>query len=196
MIQKRENDLVGATFGRGFYILDDYAPLREISEQVLEQEAELFPVRDAWWYVPRATLGNGRKASQGGAFFVAPNPPFGAVFTYYLKESIETRKEKRNKEEKKLAKEGGDTPTPGWDALREEELEEKPAIMLTVRDSANIVVRHLAAPVKKGINRVAWSLTYPATRPWSPPPKVDPERDRQRRTPTPAPRRRRRTGAS
>ena len=179
-IQKRENDLVCATFGRGFYILDDYTPLRGISEQVLEQEAELFPVRDAWWYVPRATLGFSQKASQGGAFFVAPNPPFGAVFTYYLKESIETRKEKRNKEEKKLAKEGGDTPTPGWDALREEGLEEKPAIILTVRDSANNVVRHLTAPAKKGINRVAWSLTYPATRPWSPPPKADPERESTR----------------
>ena len=67
VIQKRENDLVSATFGRGFYILDDYAPLREITEQVLEQEAELFPVRDAWWYRPRATLGFGQKAAQGGA---------------------------------------------------------------------------------------------------------------------------------
>ncbi len=176
VIQKRENDLVGATFGRGFYILDDYAPLREISEQALEQEAELFPVRDAWWYIPRATLGYGQKASQGGGFFVAPNPPFGAVFTYYLKESIQTRKEKRKKEEKKLAKEGADTPTPGWDALREEELEEKPTIMLTVRDASNKVVRHLTAPAKKGIHRVAWSLTYPATRPWSPPKKPDPQR--------------------
>jgi hypothetical protein len=30
-IQKRENDLVAATFGRSFYILDDYSPLRTIS---------------------------------------------------------------------------------------------------------------------------------------------------------------------
>ena len=177
VIQKRENDLVGATFGRGFYILDDYSPLREVSEQMLEQEAELFPVRKAWWYLQRRTLGFGEKASQGSAFFTAPNPPFGAVFTYYLKDSIETRKETRKKAEKKIAKEGGDTPTPGWDALRAEELEEKPAIVLTVRDSAGKVVRHLTGPVKKGIHRVSWSLTYPSTRPWSPPRKKEERRD-------------------
>ncbi|MHC5108381.1 MAG: WD40/YVTN/BNR-like repeat-containing protein [Planctomycetota bacterium] len=180
VIQTRENDLVGATFGRGFYILDDYTPLRDISEEVLDQEAELFSVRDAWWYVQRATLGFGTKASQGGAFYAAPNPPFGAVFTYYLKDSIQTRKEKRKKEEKKLAKEDGDAPFPGWEALREEELEEKPTLVLTRRDASNNVVRHLAAPAKKGIHRVSWSLTYPAVRPWAPAPKPDPERDTSR----------------
>lgn len=171
VIQKRENDLVGATFGRGFYILDDYTPLRDISSEMLEQEAELFPVRKAWLYKQRATLGFGQKASQGAGFFVAPNPPFGAVFTYYLKDSIETLKQKRKKKEKGVAKKGGDTPTPGWDALRTEELEEKPTLLLTVRDSSGAVVRHLKAPAKKGIHRVTWSLTHPSVAPWSPPRK-------------------------
>ncbi|UCC31983.1 MAG: hypothetical protein JSU86_06825, partial [Phycisphaerales bacterium] len=121
------------------------------------------------WYVPRRTLGFGQRASQGSGFFVAPNPPFGAVFTYYLKDSIQTRKEKRQEKEKRIAKKGGDTPTPGWDALRAEQLEEKPAIMLTVRNSAGNAVRHLVGPPKKGIHRVSWSLTYPRTDPWSPP---------------------------
>jgi hypothetical protein len=84
----------------------------------LEQDAELFPVRDAWWYIPRRTLGYGAKASQGDAFFVAPNPPFGAAFTYYLKDPLQTRKEARTEREAEIAEEGGDTPTPGWDALR------------------------------------------------------------------------------
>ena len=86
VIQKRENDLVGASFGRSFWILDDYSPLRLVSEQSLEQPATLFPVRDAWWYIPRRPLGGGEKANQGTDFFMAPNPPFGAVFTYYLKD--------------------------------------------------------------------------------------------------------------
>ena len=170
-IQKRENDLVCATFGRGFYILDDYSPLRTVSKDTLDKEAELFPVRKAWWYRPRGVLGFSPKASQGAGFFVAPNPPFGAVFTYYLKNSIETRREVRRKNEKKIAKNGGDTPTPGWDALRDEDREEKPAIMLTVRDAAGDVVRYLKGPAKKGIHRVSWSLTRPSTRPWSPPGK-------------------------
>jgi len=166
-IQKRENDLVGATFGRGFFVLDDYAPLRHVSEATLEQDAELFPVRNAWWYVPRRTLGGSPKAYQGHAFFVAPNPPFGSTFTYYLKEPLQTRKDIRTKSEKEIAKDGGDTPTPGWTALRKEELEEKPAVVLTVRDADGNVVRHLTGPTGKGIHRVSWSLTYPSTRPWS-----------------------------
>ncbi|MEO1009286.1 MAG: glycosyl hydrolase [Planctomycetota bacterium] len=165
-IQTREDDLVGATFGRGFYILDDYSPLRSVSEDTLEQDVDLFPVRDAWWYVPRRTLGYGQKASQGDAFFVAPNPPFGATFTYYLREPLETRKEIRTKRETKIAETGGDTPTPGWDALREEEQEEPPAVVLTVRDANGDVVRHITGPTQRGIHRVQWSLTYPSTDPW------------------------------
>ncbi len=167
-IQTRENDLVGATFGRGFYILDDYSPLRDVSEEALEEEMQLFPVRDAWWYIPRRTLGYGQKASQGEAFFVAPNPPFGATFTYYIKESLQTRKDARTKREAEIAKEGGDTPTPGWDALREEELEQPPAVVLTVRDADGRVVRHITGPATQGIHRVSWSLTSPSTAAWRP----------------------------
>ena len=165
-IQKRENDLVGATFGRGFFIFDDYTPLRQISEEALEQEVQLFPVRKAWWYIQRRTLGRRNKASQGSAFYTAPNPPYGAVFTYYLRDSIETRKQARREQEKEIEKEGGDTPYPGWDELRGERLEEDPAIILTVRDEAGEVVRHLIGPVKSGFHRVAWDLRYPSVAPW------------------------------
>jgi photosystem II stability/assembly factor-like uncharacterized protein len=167
-IQRRENDLVGASFGRSFYILDDYTPLRQVSEEMLEKEAALFPVRKAWWYVEKRPLGGRGKAQQGAAFFTAPNPPFGAVFTYYLKEGLQTRKQERRKEEKKIAKEGGDTPYPGWDALREEELEEDPAIVMTVRDARGEVVRRLTGPAKSGFHRVAWDLRYPSPAAWSP----------------------------
>jgi hypothetical protein len=54
VIQRRENDLVGATFGRGFYVLDDYTVLREVTEERLAEEATLFPIRPAWWYLPAA----------------------------------------------------------------------------------------------------------------------------------------------
>jgi len=165
-IQRRENDLVGATFGRGFYVLDDYTPLRHVTADRLESEALLFPVRKAWWYVQRRPLGGDEKASQGGAFFLAPNPPFGAVFTYFLKEELQTREEARKEREKEIAAEGGDTPYPGWDALLEEEREESPAIVLTVTDSTGAVVRRITGPVTAGFHRVAWDLRTPATNPW------------------------------
>ncbi|MDH3403505.1 MAG: glycosyl hydrolase [Acidobacteriota bacterium] len=164
-IQRRENDLVGATFGRSFFVLDDYTPLRTVSEELLEREAALFPVRTAKWYVPRRPFGRGEKGSQGDAFFNAPNPPFGAVFTYYLRDSAKTEKQQRQEREKEIAAEGGDTPYPGWEALREEELEEEPAVVLTVRDAAGEVVRRVTGPAAAGFHRVAWDLRYPSPAP-------------------------------
>jgi photosystem II stability/assembly factor-like uncharacterized protein len=170
-IQQRENDLVAATFGRGFWILDDYTPLRQITEQELQKEAALFPVRDALWYIPKLPLGdfeeNG-KSSQGDGFFVAPNPPFGAVFTYYLRDGLKTRQELRRESEKKLEESGGDTPYPGWPAIRKEEIEETPAVVLTVTDEAGQVIRHIEGPVEAGFHRLAWDLRYPLSSPWTP----------------------------
>ena len=170
VIQKRENDLVGASFGRSFFVLDDYTPLRSLSAEKLASETMLFPVRDALWYVPRMPLGefrSGSKASQGDAYYVAENPPFGAVITYYLPESILTSKEKRRQSEKKIEKQGGDTPYPGWVALRNEKAEEDPAVVLTVRDSNGAVIRKLEGPAKAGFHRVAWDLRYADSSPWT-----------------------------
>ena len=77
-VQKRENDLVLATFGRGFYILDDYSPLREVSAEALSQEAELFPLRQAYSFNEFGYV----EASWGNQ--TAPNPPVGAVLTYHV----------------------------------------------------------------------------------------------------------------
>jgi photosystem II stability/assembly factor-like uncharacterized protein len=86
-VQRRENDLVIATFGRGFYILDDYSALREMTPQALAEEARLFPLRDSYAFSqtgmnPAGSAGIGALAGN----WIAPNPPFGAVFTYQLKQ--------------------------------------------------------------------------------------------------------------
>ena len=167
-IQRRENDLVGASFGRGFFVFDDYSPLRRVDDALLEEEAALFPVKDAWWYIERRELGDDVKASQGDAFFTAPNPPFGAVFTYYLAEGYTSAKAARQKTEKTLAEEGKDIAFPGWEQLRKEELEDDPTMVLTVRDTDGKVVRRITGPVSKGFHRVAWDLRYPSPAAWSP----------------------------
>ena len=98
---------------------------------------------------------------------MAENPPFGAVFTYYLKEGAQTRQEARREKEKEIEEEGGDTPYPGWEEIRKEELEEKPAMLITVRDTAGNVVRRLAGPIGSGFHRIAWDLRYPSSGPWT-----------------------------
>ncbi|MGD8976641.1 MAG: glycosyl hydrolase [Gammaproteobacteria bacterium] len=177
VIQTRENDLVGATFGRGFYVLDDYTPLRRIDADMLAGETALFPVRDARWYVPRRPLGCSLpdcRSSQGDNFYVAPNPPFGAIFTYYLAEPLMSLKDQRRDREKPMEAEGKDTPFTGWDAMREEAIEEPPMMVLTVRDAAGEIVRHLEGPATAGFHRVSWDLRYPLLDPWAPPSDDEP----------------------
>jgi hypothetical protein len=170
-VQTRESDLVGATFGRGIYILDDYSPLREVTQQMLASESNLFPVRRVRWYVPKRPLAcsePGCVDSQGDAFFVAPNPPFGAVFTYYLNEPLRSAKEQRREQEKELEKNNQDVAFPGWERVLEEELEDKPAIVFAVTDQDGMTVRYVPGPTEAGFHRVAWDLRYPALDPWLP----------------------------
>ncbi len=162
-IQRRGNDLVGASFGRGIFILDDYTPLRGIGEQALAAEALLFPVRRTPWYVQRRTLGESKQASQGAAYFLADNPPFGAVFTYNLADGLKSLEEQRRDREKKLEKEWKNTPSVDFDEIERERRQAEAAILLTVRNAAGEVVRIITGPATAGFHRVAWDLTYPAT---------------------------------
>jgi len=165
-IQRRENDLVLGTFGRGFYVLDDYSPLRLPTAQWHTNEAFLFPVKPALRYIPSNRLGDrSGRGSQGATLFTAPNPPFGAVFTYYLKEKIQSRRETRKEEEKDAFRTRKDSALPTIDQLRAEDRETEPELWLTVRDAAGNVVRRVEGPRDRGIHRLAWDLRYPPANP-------------------------------
>ena len=160
-IQRRENDLVVATFGRGFYILDDYTPLRNLTPEILEQDAALFPVREALLYNPSTPIGSSGKGHQGDSFYLADNPPFGAVVTYHLHEGLQSLQDIRRKTEKEKFKEDEPVYYPSWDDLRAEDREKDPAIILTIRDESGDIVRRFNGPSGKGFHRVAWDLRYP-----------------------------------
>ena len=173
-IQKRENDLVLGTFGRGIYILDDYTPLRAITQETLSQDCRLFPVRDALMYIESRPYGIVGKGFQGESFYAAPNPPFGATFTYYLKDALETRAKIRKEKEKEALKKGEALPYPSYEELRREDEEEAPSLALTVTDQSGNVVRRINGPLAKGFNRIAWDLRYS---PLTPARLKDPEPD-------------------
>ncbi len=180
VIQTRENDLVGATFGRSFYILDDYTPLRDVNNGMLENEAVLFPVREAHWYVPRRPLGcnePGCAGSQGDGYYVAPNPDFGATFTYYLPETIQTGKQARRETEKEREEQNENVAFASWDTLLKEQREDDPAIVFTVKNRNGSVVRQIEGPVEAGFHRTAWNLRYPALNAWVPEAERDEDDD-------------------
>lgn len=156
-IQRRENDLVAASFGRGFYILDDYSALRNVSQSQMNESASLFEPRKAWWYIERSVLDfDDKRGSQGSQLYVAPNPDFGAVFTYYLKEDLKSLEEKRQAQEKGNS---GNIPFPGWDALADETREMEPFVYVEIKDqSGNVINREKAEGKTKGFHRVTWNL--------------------------------------
>ncbi|MGA7837286.1 MAG: glycosyl hydrolase [Ignavibacteriaceae bacterium] len=159
-IQKRESDLVLATFGRGFYILDNYEPLREINKELLNKDSYLFPVKDALLYVQKSG-----KYGQGSTYFKAPNPDYGAEFTYYIKEVPKTLKQIRHEKEKELFKEGERIPQPDEKQMRAEKEEITPYLVFTITDAAGNVVRKITKKAGKGVQRENWDLRFESTSP-------------------------------
>ena len=152
-IQKRENDLVLATFGRGFYVLDDYSPLRDMTEENLNKEAFLFSTRKALQY--NQIMGG--SGSSGGSTYVAENPKYGATITYHLSESAHVSlKQKRQNNERKLKT--NNITFPGWDALDKEIDEPKAEAIIIITDNDGNVIDEISGPLRKGIHRVNWSL--------------------------------------
>jgi photosystem II stability/assembly factor-like uncharacterized protein len=85
VVHPRDNDLVLATHGRSFLVLDDISPLQQATAQVLASTSHLFRTRPATQFIP-----NENGWFVGGRDFVGPNPEFGAYINYYLKSNVPT----------------------------------------------------------------------------------------------------------
>jgi hypothetical protein len=155
-IQRYMSDLVVGTFGRGFYVLDDYSPLRPAGPDHFAKPATIFPIRDGFLYMPRDQYGGRGKASLGEAFYTADNPPFGATITYFLKDALPTKKQKR-----KEAAKGPNPPYPSLDEQRAEAEEEEPAVILTIADADGTPIQVVNGPTAPGLHRVTWDLRLP-----------------------------------
>lgn len=158
-IQKRENDLVVATFGRGFYVLDNYSALRDLNDEIARKEAHIFEINDALLYFPASNLNY-----QGDVHFSTPNPDPSVLFEYYIKNEYKTLKQKRIEKQEASVKSGSKYPYPTEDELRAEEAEAKPMLVFTVYDSDGNIVRKLTTLHKKGYNSLSWNLAYLSNR--------------------------------
>lgn len=156
-IQRRENDLVAGTFGRGIYILDDYAPLRELTKKSMEKDALLIaPSRPAKWF----RLDSNHTDSDGNDRYSAKNPAHGATLTYFLKDSLLTAKEKRQAAEKKMVKDKEYPKYPAWEDIEAENQEAKPAVYIEINDASGQFINRVAGKTNKGIHRVTWDMTF------------------------------------
>ena len=79
LVHPRDNDLILGTHGRGIWIFDNISALQELSEENLADSAYLFTFRPAFRHSMLAT-----RYGIGNKLFQAPNPPYGALITYYL----------------------------------------------------------------------------------------------------------------
>jgi photosystem II stability/assembly factor-like uncharacterized protein len=160
-IQRRENDLVAASFGRGFFILDDYSPLRSLPDDDVAPEATLITPRPALWYFERPVLGATRKGSQGDQLYVADNPPFGAVITYHLRDGFQTLTDQRKASEAEALEQDKDVSFAGWEAAEAERRANDPAVKLVIRNEQGAVIRRLDASAEAGTHRISWDLRHP-----------------------------------
>ena len=151
-IQQREDDLVLATFGRGFYVLDDYSPLREIKNDIKKNEAIVLPIKPVVLYHEASPLGYGGAGFLGAGYYMADNPKVGATFTYWVKNAPKTLKEQREELEKKNSA----SVYPSKEAIRAEAEEAKPHLSLVIRSSEGTVVRILQAKYVNGLKRSSW----------------------------------------
>jgi hypothetical protein len=161
-IHKGEEDLVMATFGRGFYILDDFSSLRELNK-TKDKDFELFDIKDSKLYIERDRGGYGF----GSVIHFDANEPFGTNFTYYVKNDEKTLKQERREKEKDLIKNKAKIPIPSLDDQRKEAAEIAPHFIFVIKDEFGNEVRKLNKSISKGINRLNWDLRYSSPDPVS-----------------------------
>lgn len=163
-VQERENDLVLATFGRGFYVMDDYSALQNYDKMKADMEtkpAAIFPVEDAVVFVPSTPLGHKGKSFQGASFYTADNPAIGALIQYYIKDDYKTLKALRKDREDKQVNDY----YPPMDSLRLEDREPETYIVINIKDASGNVIRQFKQAAVKGMNRLVWNGRMEKTSP-------------------------------
>jgi len=141
--------------------------LREVSKAIEEDKNYIFPLQPSLMYVPSHPIGWEKKGHFGDNFYVADNPEYGAVFTYYLDESFESLKDKRIKEEAEKMKANEDITYPSNDEFKKEDTQLEAYLLFTIKDKNGDVVKKLKSPISKGLQRIAWDFKYEGINPTS-----------------------------
>jgi photosystem II stability/assembly factor-like uncharacterized protein len=179
-LHPRENDLVIATHGRALYVLDDVAPLRELSAETMREPLHLYPASVGQIHGEGGGSGNLRG---GAGEFAGASRPQGVLLTYSLNapglplpddEKERERKEKERAEARKAAPaETAPEKKPGailkedpprTDEGKDDKPQEPTKVKIEIADASGKVVRTMEGPAKLGLNRAAWDLGRDAFR--------------------------------
>jgi photosystem II stability/assembly factor-like uncharacterized protein len=147
---KRENDLVIATQGRAFWVLDDLPILQQITDQIRTSSIHLFKPKDTYRYAGGGFFGGGFGGGNEGQ-----NPPNGVVVYYMLKDKAKGDVTLEFLDSTgKLVKKFSSKPDPKEAALARARAEEDEG------DGR----RRGGAPrpsTEAGVNRFVWDMRYP-----------------------------------
>lgn len=180
VVQPRFSDLVIATYGRGFWILDDITPLRELAGGVTASQTHLFAPRDAWRFRDaEAPFANPDDPANGQI------PPYGASITYWIRSApndsggrtVATRR--GIGKDTVIAQPAPRAPSDTTTGAGAKKPAPSDSVTLTFTDASGAVVRTMKGPVEAGLNRVWWDLrrdrskeaklrTSPEYSPWFP----------------------------
>src|SRR6266849_1999196 len=180
----KNNDLVVATHGRSFWVLDDITPLEQYSEVVAQETAHLFAPAAANHTVFRGSF-------FGGGANTGKNPPAGAIIDYWLKTALKKPEAEKKDAEKKdnsdsdAKTQSAETKTEASAKTEAKEETEAPKITLDILDASGKVIRHFPKkeeeseedegfrapdrnagklPGEAGLNRFVWDLNYEGAR--------------------------------
>jgi len=169
VFQERDDDLVLATFGRGFAVCDDYEKIRDYKSMLmgnagLAKMNFIVPVSPVKLFVPATPLGGSGNSHKGASRFSAPNPTAGAVIYYQISTEFSTMASRRKKRESDAAKNPNALIYPSKDSIVLESLEEPAKVYMVIRSSAEVtadnVVAKFSVNAAKGLARAEWNLRY------------------------------------
>jgi len=140
VIHPEANDIIVGTHGRGLYVFDDATPVQRFDQTIADKTAHLFGVRAGMRHAQTF-----QRYGTGDRMYIAPNPPYGALISYYLSEEVAETLGDGN--DNKAGNNGED--------------KDKPTFKLELLNGDGAIVRTIEADDLKaepGINRVAWDL--------------------------------------
>lgn len=169
VFQERDDDLVLATFGRGFAVCDDYEKIRDFKSMLtanadLSKRNYILPVTPVKLFIPASPLGGSGNGHKGASRFSAPNPASGAVILYNIDKEFSTIASRRKKKETDAVKNPNALIYPAKDSIVLESMEEAAKVYMVIRSSQEVtpsnVVAKFAVNAAKGLAKTDWNLRY------------------------------------